>query len=44
MLKINKHNQITGFKWLGDITIEENGTYGDVMEKLSSDITKEQDT
>ena len=43
---MNKHNQITGFKWLDDITIEENETYGDVklsMEKLNPDITKEQD-
>ena len=43
---MNKHNQITGFKWLDDITIEENETYDDVkltMEKLNSDITKEQD-
>ena len=46
MLKINKHNQITGFKWLGDITTDENETYDDaklIMEKLNSDITKEQD-
>ena len=43
---MNKHNQITGFKWQDDITIDENETYDDVkltMEKLNSDITKEQD-
>ena len=43
---MNKHNQITGFKWQDDITIDENESYDDVeltMEKLTSDITKEQD-
>ena len=45
-VKMNKHNQITGFKWQDNITIDENETYDDVkltMEKLNSDITKEQD-
>ena len=43
---MNKHNQITGFKWQHDVTIDENENYDDVklnMEKLNSDSAKEQE-
>ena len=43
---MNKNNQITGFKWQDDITIDENENYNDVkltMEKLNSVIIKEED-
>ena len=43
LVKMNKHNKITGFKWQDDITIYENETYYDVrltVEKLNSYITK----
>ena len=46
-VKMNEHNQITGLKWLDDITIDEKETYDDVkltMEKLCSDITKKSKT
>ena len=43
---MNKHNQIVGFKWTDDITLDENESYNDIkitMDTLSSDITKEQE-
>ncbi len=45
-VKMNKNNQITGFKWQDDIIIDENENYNDVkltMEKLNSVIIKEED-
>ena len=46
-VKMDKHNQITGFKWQDYVTIDDNENCDDVkltMEKLNSYITKEQDT
>ena len=43
--KMNKHNQILGFKWQDDITIDEHGRYNDIsitLDTLDLDITKEQ--
>ena len=45
-VKMNKNNQITGFKWQDDITIDENENYNDVkltMQELNADIIKEED-
>ena len=44
-VKMNKHNQVTSFKWHG-ITIDERESYNDIkitMDTLILDIIKEQD-